>query len=149
MNLLRTMAPRSSADEIQCGLGRTGLPFGYQRREGLPDIVVLAKPLAGGLPLGAILARESFAQAFAPGLHGSTFGGGPLACAVALEFLQTIEDEDLLKNIRERGAQIREGLSRMAARFDFIREVRGEGLMVGLDLLVEGRDYVATACGAD
>ncbi len=68
--------------------------------------MVVAKSLAGGLPLGAILARESFAEAFTPGLHGSTFGGGPLACATALEFLNTIEDEDLLKNVRERGAQL-------------------------------------------
>jgi acetylornithine aminotransferase/acetylornithine/N-succinyldiaminopimelate aminotransferase len=133
------------ADEIQCGLGRTGRPFGYQRHIGLPDIVVLAKPLAGGLPLGAILAKESFAEALAPGLHGSTFGGGPLTCAVALEFLATIEEEDLLENVRSRGAQMRAGLSRLSAQFDFIREVRGEGLMIGLELAVEGRPYVAAA----
>ena len=81
------------ADEIQSGLGRTGRAFAYQRHGSLPDIVVVAKPLAGGLPLGAILARESFAECLSPGLHGSTFGGGPLACAVALEFLSTVEDE--------------------------------------------------------
>jgi acetylornithine/N-succinyldiaminopimelate aminotransferase len=133
------------ADEIQCGLGRTGRPFAFQRHVGLPDIVVIAKPLAGGLPLGAILAQESFAEAFSPGLHGSTFGGGPLTCAVALEFLTTIEEEDLLENVRARGAQLRSGLSRLGAQFDFIREVRGEGLIVGLDLSVEGRPYVEAA----
>jgi acetylornithine/N-succinyldiaminopimelate aminotransferase len=133
------------ADEIQCGLGRTGRPFGYQRYMGQPDIVVVAKPLAGGLPLGAFMAKESFAEALSPGLHGSTFGGGPLTCAVALEFLDTIEDDDLLENVRERGAQMRAGLSRLSAQFDFIREVRGEGLMMGLELAVEGRPYVATA----
>ena len=133
------------ADEIQCGLGRTGRPFGYQRYMGLPDIVVVAKPLAGGLPLGAILAKESFAEALSPGLHGSTFGGGPLTCAVALEFLATIEEEDLLENVRARGTQLRAGLSRLSAQFDFIREVRGEGLMIGLELAVEGRPYVAAA----
>jgi acetylornithine/N-succinyldiaminopimelate aminotransferase len=133
------------ADEIQCGLGRTGRPFGYQRYMGQPDIVVIAKPLAGGLPLGAIMARDGFAEALSPGLHGSTFGGGPLTCAVALEFLATIEEEDLLENVRERGAQLRTGLSRLAAQFDFIREVRGEGLIVGAELTVEGRPYVATA----
>jgi len=133
------------ADEIQCGLGRTGRPFGYQRHMGLPDIVVVAKPLAGGLPLGAILAKEHFAEALSPGLHGSTFGGGPLTCAVALEFLATIEEEDLLENVRARGAQLRAGLSRLSAQFDFIREVRGEGLMIGLELAVEGRPYVAAA----
>lgn len=133
------------ADEIQCGLGRTGRPFGYQRHMGQPDIVVLAKPLAGGLPLGAFMAKESFAEALSPGLHGSTFGGGPLTCAVALEFLATIEEEDLLENVRQRGAQLRAGLSRLSAQFDFIREVRGEGLIVGAELAVEGRPYVATA----
>ena len=133
------------ADEIQCGLGRTGRPFGYQGYVGLPDIVVVAKPLAGGLPLGAILARGSFAEAFTPGLHGSTFGGGPLACAVALEFLDTIESEKLLENVRRRGAELRAGLVRLAAEFDFIREIRGEGLMLGIDLGVEGSPYVAAA----
>jgi acetylornithine/N-succinyldiaminopimelate aminotransferase len=131
------------ADEIQCGLGRTGRQFAYQRLIGLPDMVVVAKPLAGGLPLGAILAKESFAEALSPGLHGSTFGGGPLACAVALEFLNTVEEEELLENVRARGAQLRAGLSRLGAQFDFIREVRGEGLMIGLELAVEGRAYVA------
>jgi acetylornithine/N-succinyldiaminopimelate aminotransferase len=133
------------ADEIQCGLGRTGRPFAYQRYIGQPDIVVIAKPLAGGLPLGAFMAKESFAEALSPGLHGSTFGGGPLTCAVALEFLATIEDEDLLENVRERGAQMRAGLARLSAQFDFIREVRGEGLMMGIELAVEGRPYVAAA----
>src|SRR4029077_18161453 len=133
------------ADEIQSGLGRTGRPFAYQRHAGLPDIVVIAKPLAGGLPSGAVLARESFAESFSPGLHGSTFGGGPLACAVALEFLSTVEDENLLENVRERGSQLRTELGRLAAEFDFVREVRGEGLIVGFELTVEGKSYVERA----
>jgi predicted acetylornithine/succinylornithine family transaminase len=133
------------ADEIQSGLGRTGRRFAYQRHTGLPDIVVVAKPLAGGLPLGAIMARESFAESFSPGLHGSTFGGGPLACAVALEFLSTIEDENLLENVRERGAQLRAELALLVADFDFVREVRGEGLMWGIELAVEGKPYVEGA----
>jgi acetylornithine aminotransferase/acetylornithine/N-succinyldiaminopimelate aminotransferase len=133
------------ADEIQSGLGRTGRPFAYQRHTGSPDIVIIAKPLAGGLPLGAILARESFAECFSPGLHGSTFGGGPLACAVALEFLATIEEEDLLENVRVRGSQLRAELARLSAEFDFVREVRGEGLIVGMELAVEGKSYVEAA----
>ena len=133
------------ADEIQCGLGRTGRAFAYQRFAGPPDIVVVAKPLAGGLPLGAVLAREPFAAAFSPGLHGSTFGGGPLVCAVALEFLTIVEEQDLLANIRGRGAELRVGLTRLARKFDFIRELRGEGLMLGLELGVEGAPYVAEA----
>ncbi|HXJ95253.1 MAG TPA: aspartate aminotransferase family protein [Terriglobia bacterium] len=133
------------ADEIQCGLGRTGRYFAYQRLKGLPDIVMVAKPLGGGLPLGAVLARESFASAFSPGLHGSTFGGGPLACAVALEFLRAVEEEGLLKNIRQRGEQIRAGLEALKSRFDFIREIRGYGLMLGVELSVEGTPLVAEA----
>ena len=133
------------ADEIQCGLGRTGRAFAYQRLTGLPDMVTVAKSLAGGLPLGAFLAREEFATAFSPGLHGSTFGGGPLVCATALAFLDTVERKHLLANVRARGAELRAGLKKLAAKYDFIREVRGEGLMLGVDLDVEGAPYVTEA----
>jgi acetylornithine/N-succinyldiaminopimelate aminotransferase len=133
------------ADEIQCGLGRTGKAFAYERLEGLPDIVIVAKPLAGGLPLGAFLAREEFAASFSPGLHGSTFGGGPLTCATGLAFLKTVERKKLLANVRTRGAELKKGLEKLATKFDFIREVRGEGLMLGMDLDVEGAPYVAEA----
>lgn len=133
------------ADEIQCGLGRTGRRFAYQKFAAAPDIVCVAKPLAGGLPLGAVLARERFAVAFTPGLHGSTFGGGPLACAVALEFLRVVEEERLLDNVAARGAELRAGLERLASRFDFLREVRGEGLMLGVALECEGAPFVEAA----
>ena len=139
------------ADEIQCGLGRTGRHFAYQRfpsaPDVMPDVVVIAKPLAGGLPLGAVLARESFASAFSPGLHGTTFGGGPLTCAVALEFLRTVEEEKLLENVRKRGEQIKAGLQALKRQFNFIREIRGEGLILGLELDTEGAPYVAEALG--
>lgn len=133
------------ADEIQCGLGRAGRRFAYQKFDSLPDIVTVAKPLAGGLPLGAILANEQFAAAFTPGIHGTTFGGGPLICAAALEALSIIEDEKLLDNVRARGAEIRAGLEKIATRFDFIREVRGEGLILGVDLSIEGTPFVEEA----
>jgi acetylornithine/N-succinyldiaminopimelate aminotransferase len=133
------------ADEIQCGLGRTGRRFAYQKFGSLPDIVTIAKPLAAGLPLGAFLASDNFASALSPGLHGSTFGGGPLVCAAALEFLTVIEEEDLLANVRARGAELRAGLEKLAARFDFIHEVRGEGLILGIDLSVEGAPFVREA----
>jgi acetylornithine/N-succinyldiaminopimelate aminotransferase len=133
------------ADEIQCGLGRTGRRFAYQSYSGAPDIVTVAKPLAGGLPLGAMLAREEFAAAFTPGLHGSTFGGGPLACAVALEFLNVVEEQGLLANVAARGAELRQGLERLARQFECIVEIRGEGLMLGVELSVEGAPYVAEA----
>jgi acetylornithine/N-succinyldiaminopimelate aminotransferase len=133
------------ADEIQCGLGRTGRYFGYQKFTSKPDIVVIAKPLAAGLPLGAILASVAVAAKISPGLHGSTFGGGPLVCATALEFLNVVESEKLLENVRARGNELRDGLSALAKKFDFIREVRGEGLMIGVELSIEGAPFVAEA----
>jgi acetylornithine/N-succinyldiaminopimelate aminotransferase len=133
------------ADEIQCGLGRTGRYFGYQKFTSKPDVVVIAKPLAAGLPLGAILASDAVAAKISPGLHGSTFGGGPLVCATALEFLNVVESDKLLENVRARGNELREGLTALAKKFDFIREVRGEGLMIGVELSIEGAPFVAEA----
>jgi acetylornithine/N-succinyldiaminopimelate aminotransferase len=133
------------ADEIQCGLGRTGRYFAYQQFQSKPDIAVIAKPLAAGLPLGAILTSNAVASRVSPGLHGTTFGGGPMICAVALEFLRIVEDEKLLENIRARGQEIRAGLEKLKSRFDFIKEIRGEGCMFGVELAVEGGPFVAEA----
>jgi len=133
------------ADEIQCGLGRTGRFFAFQKFSAKPDIVLVAKPLAAGLPLGAILTTEAVASRVSPGVHGTTFGGGPLACAVALEFLKIVEDENLLENIRPRGAELREGVAKLATKFDFIREIRGDGLMIGVELSIEGAPLVTEA----
>ncbi|HKW65045.1 MAG TPA: aspartate aminotransferase family protein [Candidatus Acidoferrum sp.] len=133
------------ADEIQCGLGRTGRHFAYQRFSSKPDITVVAKPLAGGLPLGAIITTEAVASRVSPGMHGTTFGGGPLACATALEFLNIIENEELLENVRVRGEELREGLTSLRSQFDFIREIRAEGLMIGIELSIEGGPFVAEA----
>jgi acetylornithine/N-succinyldiaminopimelate aminotransferase len=133
------------ADEIQCGLGRTGRYFAYQQFASKPDIAVVAKPLAAGLPLGAILTAAAVAARISPGLHGSTFGGGPLVCATALEALTIIEDEKLLDNVRARGAELREGLGALAKKFGFIREVRGEGLIIGIELSIEAAAFVAEA----
>jgi acetylornithine aminotransferase/acetylornithine/N-succinyldiaminopimelate aminotransferase len=151
--LARELATRHGAaliaDEIQCGLGRTGRPFAYQKfattRELLPDIVTVAKPIAAGLPLGAFLAREEFAEAFTPGVHGTTFGGGPLVCAVALEVLAVIEEERLMENARDRGEEICVGLAEIALRFNGIREIRGEGLMIGVELGYDGTPCVEAA----
>ena len=148
-NRARALATKHNAlmiaDEIQCGLGRTGRYFTYQRFASKPDIAVIAKPLAGGLPLGAILVTNDVAAYISPGLHGTTFGGGPLICAAALECLQIIEDEELLENVRSRGEELKAGLQDLAAKFDFIREVRAEGLMLGVHLSVEGAPFVAEA----
>ena len=148
-NRARTLATEHGAlmiaDEIQCGLGRTGRYFAYQRFASKPDIAVIAKPLAAGLPLGAILATNKVASFISPGLHGTTFGGGPLICAAALECLQIIEDEKLLENVRDRGEELKAGLQALAAKFDFIREVRAEGLILGVHLSIEGAPFVAEA----
>ena len=133
------------ADEIQCGLGRTGRHFAFQTFKSKPDIVVIAKPLAAGLPLGAILTSEAVAARISPGLHGTTFGGGPMICATALEALTIIEDEKLLENVRARGAEIREGIAALAKKFPIISEVRGDGLMIGVELSIEGTPFVTEA----
>ena len=126
------------ADETQCGLGRTGHRFAYQRFDCLmPDIVTTAKPLAAGIPLSATLFNERAAAALGPGMQGSTFGGGPLACRVALEVLDLIDG--LLPNIRETGAYLR---GRLRERFN---EVRGEGMMVGVQLPEPGEPPVVRA----
>src|SRR5437016_141436 len=148
-NRARTLATQHGAlliaDEIQCGLGRTGRYFAYQKFSSRPDIVLIAKPLAAGLPLGAILTTEEVAARVSPGMHGTTFGGGPLACAVALEFLKIVEDQKLLENIRTRGAELRDGLTKLASKFSLIREIRSEGLMMGVELSVEGGPFVTEA----
>ena len=129
-------------DEIQCGIGRTGKFFAYQLAEPpvLPDIAVAAKPLAAGLPLGVILANEKAAAALGAGMHGSTFGGGPLACRVALEALDIIEEK--LLHIHHVGGCFRMELQELARHFSFIKEVRGFGLMIGMELDVPGRQIV-------
>ncbi len=121
-------------DEIQCGLGRTGKMFAYQHYKMKPDLVTLAKPLASGLPLGAIIVTEDVASAIKPGMHGTTFGGGPLACAVALEVLRVIEDEKILGHVREVGGYFLELLKKLDARHGCIVDVRGTGLMLGVEL---------------
>jgi acetylornithine/N-succinyldiaminopimelate aminotransferase len=119
-------------DEIQCGLGRTGRYFAYQHYGVQPDIVTIAKPLAAGLPLGAILMTDRVASSMHPGMHGTTFGGGPLACAVAIEFLDALDD--LLGHVRYVGGYFQGQLQQLKARHSCIREVRGMGLMLALEL---------------
>ncbi len=129
-------------DEIQCGLGRTGRWFAYQKFGLKPDIVLVAKPLAAGLPLAAILAREEVALAFSPGMHGTTFGGGPLQCRLALKYLEILGRPGFLEQVRERGAYFRGQLERLKAELPIIREVRGDGLMLAAELDAPGKDAV-------
>jgi acetylornithine/N-succinyldiaminopimelate aminotransferase len=119
-------------DEIQCGLGRTGRHFAYQHYGVLPDVVTVAKPLACGLPLGAILTTERVASCMHPGLHGTTFGGGPLACAVAIEFLRA--ENKLLKHVRTLGEYFQAALEALDRKHKSIQDVRGAGLMQAVEL---------------
>jgi acetylornithine aminotransferase/acetylornithine/N-succinyldiaminopimelate aminotransferase len=119
-------------DEIQCGLGRTGRHFAYQHYGVVPDVVTVAKPLACGLPLGAILTTERVASCMHPGLHGTTFGGGPLACAVAIEFLRA--ENKLLKHVRTLGEYFHAALEALDRKHKSIQDVRGAGLMQAVEL---------------
>jgi acetylornithine/N-succinyldiaminopimelate aminotransferase len=145
----RVLADRHRAalifDEIQCGLGRTGTIFAFQAFGVTPDIVAIAKPIAAGLPLGAFLAREEFATAISPGQHGTTFGGGPLACRVALEYLAIVEDEKLLENVLRVGGYLQQQLKSLAPRHAAAQEVRGRGLIQGLQLAIPARPIVEQA----
>ena len=129
-------------DEIQCGLGRTGKMFAYQHYGIEPDIMTLAKPLAGGLPMGATLAKEEVASLFKPGDHASTFGGNPLVSSAALAFLKVMEEENLVKKAEEIGEYLGERLKELKAKYSLIKEIRGKGLMRGIELEFEGKGVV-------
>jgi acetylornithine/N-succinyldiaminopimelate aminotransferase len=122
------------ADEIQAGMGRTGKWCAYQHYGIKPDITTLAKPIAGGIPLGAILCTEEAARAIHAGMHGTTFGGGPLACAVAIAVIDAIENENLLKHATEVGDYFQQQLRGLAKKHDCIKDVRGKGLMLATEL---------------
>src|SRR5215813_6643118 len=132
-------------DEIQCGLGRTGTLFAFQSFGVKPDIVAVAKPIAAGLPLGAFLAREEFASAIAAGQHGTTFGGGPLACRVAVEYLAVLQEERLLENVNRVGSYLHEQLEELVHSCAGTVEVRGRGFIHGLQLEKPARQIVEGA----
>ncbi|HET7766857.1 MAG TPA: aspartate aminotransferase family protein [Burkholderiales bacterium] len=121
-------------DEVQCGLGRTGQWFVYQHAGIRPDVVLLAKGLASGVPIGACLARGAAAAVFKPGTHGSTFGGNPLACAAALATLEAIEEEGLMRNAERVGGLLLSGLREQLGGLPGVAEIRGQGLMIGVEL---------------
>jgi len=132
-------------DEVQSGIGRTGKWFGYQWADIQPDVVTLAKGLASGVPIGALLAGGRAAGVFGPGNHGSTFGGGPLACRAGLETLRIIEEDDLRANAAARGAQIRSGMARALQGAAGVVSIRGQGLMIGIELDRPCSDLVGAA----
>jgi acetylornithine/N-succinyldiaminopimelate aminotransferase len=135
-------------DEVQTGMGRTGKLFGYEHFGMQPDIMTLAKALGGGLPFGAMLAREDVAKSFTPGSHASTFGGNPLACSVGLAVMNTLLKGGVLKNCVKMGKLFVRGLEKLQQRFSFVRSVRGKGLILGLELEMEGIKIVE-ACMAE
>lgn len=129
-------------DEIQCGLGRTGKFMAYQHYGVEPDIITLAKALGGGFPIGAMLARDEAAAAFNPGDHASTFGGNPLACAAGQAAMEVMLLDGVVENAARIGDYFKSRLLDMASRYPFATEVRGLGLILGLDLAIEGKDIV-------
>jgi predicted acetylornithine/succinylornithine family transaminase len=148
---LRQLADAAGAllifDEVQCGLGRTGRLFAYERAGVVPDILTLAKPLAAGLPMGATLVTEQVAETIRPGDHATTFGGGALVAAVALHVLQRIGDADFLAAVAETGAHLEQGLESLLS-LSSVAQVRGAGLMWGLQLRVPAAPRVAAALDA-
>jgi acetylornithine/succinyldiaminopimelate/putrescine aminotransferase len=131
------------ADEIQTGLGRTGKMFAYEHAGVTPDILTLAKPLGGGLPLGAVLLRDGLADAIVPGDHGSTFGGNPVAAAASLTVLDRLETPGFLAEVESKGRKLRTRLEKLARRFNQVVEVRGLGLMLGMEFKGSATPVVA------
>jgi acetylornithine/N-succinyldiaminopimelate aminotransferase len=133
-------------DEIQTGMGRTGRLFAYEHEGVTPDIMALAKGLGSGMPIGVLLATDKAAQAFVPGTHGSTFGGNPLACAAGLASLDALlEDNIIVQNVEALGKHFVKGLESLKSRYAFIKDVRGKGLLIGMELDFEGKEIV-TEC---
>jgi len=132
-------------DEVQCGLGRTGTLFAYEQTGVVPDLVTLAKPLGGGLPMGAVLLTEAVAAALKPGDHATTFGGGALVATVALDVLRTIAEPGFLAAVREKGEALGAALARLRAASPKVVAVRGRGLMWGIELVEPAAPYVTAA----
>lgn len=134
-------------DEVQVGMGRTGKLFAYEHFGVEPDVMTLAKALGGGLPLGAMLARERVAESFPPGSHASTFGGNPVVCRAGLAVLETLLEDGLVERCEAMGNLLREGLEGLAGRFAFVREVRGKGLLLGMELELDCAPVIRECMG--
>ena len=129
-------------DEVQTGMGRTGKLFCFEHYGVLPDVMTLAKSLGGGLPIGAMVASKKFADVLKPGMHASTFGGSPIACSAALAVFEAIKNERLLLNTETMGEYLFQKLSELKKKYPVIKEIRGKGLMIGVELTIEGKDIV-------
>ena len=129
-------------DEVQTGMGRTGKMFCFQNYGVEPDLMTLAKALGGGLPIGALVASKKFQDVLKPGMHASTFGGSPIACSAALGAFEAIKKERLLLNTQKMGAYLVQKLTSLKNKHSIIKEIRGKGLMIGMELSIEGKDIV-------
>ncbi|WP_304942662.1 aspartate aminotransferase family protein [Vallitalea guaymasensis] len=129
-------------DEVQCGIGRTGEIFAYGLYDVKPDIVALAKGLGGGVPIGAVIANEKVAEGFCPGDHASTFGGNPLVCTAAKVVLEEISNEGILDNIKIQGNYLTKKLNELKDKYDLITDVRGHGLMLGMEMNIPVKDII-------
>jgi predicted acetylornithine/succinylornithine family transaminase len=129
-------------DEVQTGVGRTGKLFCYQHYGIIPDIMTLAKALGGGLPIGMMVVKKEISDTLGPGMHASTFGGGPVICRAALAVLKAIQEEKLLSNVQKMGDYLLNKLSELKNKYPVIKEVRGLGLMLGVELGIEGKSIV-------
>ncbi|MBN2512704.1 MAG: aspartate aminotransferase family protein [Sedimentisphaerales bacterium] len=147
LQTIRDLCDESGAlmilDEVQTGMGRTGRWFGYQHYEVVPDIITLAKTLGGGVAIGAMVAKPEIASALVPGTHASTFGGNPLACAASIATIEAIESEKLIDNAVRMGQYATEKLNALKQKFPIIRELRGKGLMIGIELTVPGGTIIS------
>jgi acetylornithine/N-succinyldiaminopimelate aminotransferase len=132
-------------DEIQCGMGRTGRLFAFEHFGVVPDVVCIAKPMAAGFPMGAFLSKDWLAQHITPGRHGTTFGGGPLACRIALEYLAILDDEKLLERVRRVGGYLTGKLQELVVEFSIASEARGVGMIQALQLNVPGKPVLEGA----
>lgn len=124
-------------DEVQCGIGRLGKLFAYEKFDVIPDIICMAKGLGGGVPIGATLAVKKVADAFKPGDHGSTFGGNPVVCAAALVVLDQLVNNNILENVNLMGQYLIQGLSKLNEKYNFFEEIKGMGLLLGIDLKID------------
>ncbi len=129
-------------DEVQTGMGRTGEMFGFKHYGVAPDLMMLAKALGGGLPIGALVVKKGIADTFKPGMHATTFGGSPLVCKASLGVFKAIEKDKMLSNTKIMGAYLKKKLEELKEKFSVIKEVRGLGLMLGLELTIEGKEIV-------
>lgn len=121
-------------DEIQCGMGRTGTLWAYEQYKVIPDMMTLAKPVGGGIPLGVVICKEDIALALSPGDHGTTFGGNPVACALGSTVLEKISQKPFLKEVKLKGEYLKKKLNALKEKFDIIQEIRGSGLIIGIQL---------------